>query len=222
MGLDRATCFLLQPTDRLRLYLRRFAPKSDCPVKGRHGSYHNAMKAAGECTREEWAARHAKPDDESRLWTESYADLGTPPPDDPRWPALCDCGYAFQPGDTYQLSCDGLWIDPRTGRELVRAEFPPGAMFDAEWLKPWYAGPDGLSLCVILPNGDEWHVDGVASNCELAKHAGRPAGKWCWQRSGTPPNVTVARTSCPNCGVGGGSIRSGDYHGYLTGGEIAP
>lgn len=101
----------------------------------------------------------------------------------------------------------------------TKSESPePGDMF---WFPDWlgdcfdWDNCDGKHLKVILPNGDEWDVDGRATNCTMPndrKHR-------CWVREGTPPNVHVSKKG-PTCGAGAGSIASGKYHGFLRHGKL--
>lgn len=110
-----------------------------------------------------------------------------------------------------------------TGEIRTRiAEFGPGAMWDAWWYRPAKPGgyflaplPDGLSLCVTLPNGHDWYIDGRASNCTLPDDNEHH----CWVRHGTPPNVTVDKNG-RTCAAGAGSILAGSYHGFLQNGEL--
>jgi hypothetical protein len=89
-------------------------------------------------------------------------------------------------------------------------------MWDAFWMGEWSAGPDGLHLCVVCPNGAQWLIDGPASNCTMPEDQG-PYGMAhrCWNRTGVPPLVAVGKGPGKTCGAGGGSIQAGDYHGFL-------
>lgn len=159
-----------------------------------------------------------------RLRVYSDAMHQGPPHDDPRWPVACACAFVFFPDDPWQVFHDAVYRRADTGEFTTLRDAPPGAMWNAEWLADVanYRNADGLSLVVKVPGGHDWHVDGIASNCGPGHAGGRPAGKFCWQRSGTVPNITVARGSCPTagCGVGGGSIGAPGWHGYLTAGEL--
>lgn len=179
-------CFLVERTGRARQHLRRYAA-GPCPaMPGEHG-YHNAL---------------ARVEDGSLLVTpEGY--IGAPSPeeyaDDARWPVTCACGYVFAPGDIRQVHLEELWRNPGSGEELVRDDFPAGAMYDSWWL-PW-KGPDGVSLTVVLPDGTHWPVDGPEGG-----GSNRP-----WTRTGTPPQVTADP-----------SIRTPNYHGWLRDGVLRP
>lgn len=207
-------CFWLEPTDRVQQSLRVFLAQGDaCP--GRM-PYHQAIVLLDEAP---------------AIWT-PHPEGGRPSlsgqapqaaADDPRWPTKCEaCGAVLEYGVSTdvrrQHNFELIYRRQDTGETMTIAKAPPGAMWDAHWYGT--PGPDGRTLVVRLPDGTDWLVDGPASNCKLALGEGRPHGKYCWERSGIPPDVTVRRGSCSNCGVGGGSIGTPRYHGYLTAGYI--
>lgn len=101
-------------------------------------------------------------------------------------------------------------------------DFGPGAMWDAWWYGGAHPGgpflaanPDGRFICVTLPNGHDWCIDMRARNCTLPDDVEHH----CWVRHGEPPEITAAKNG-KTCGAGGGSIQSGDYHGFLQNGEL--
>ncbi len=107
------------------------------------------------------------------------------------------------------------------GREVGSSELPPGACFEMEHYReiPEWCGPDGIAICVVLPNGHHWHVDGPANNCT------KPADKAhrCWCRHGDPRKGELHINKEGNtCAAGAGSIQSGSYHGYLHHGYLVP
>lgn len=112
------------------------------------------------------------------------------------------------------------WQRMDTGELTTLKDAPPGAMWNAEWLQgfPGWCGDDGLALIVKLPNGNDWHIDGVANNCP-DKEDSNAGGHKCWVRHGTAPNITVDKNG-NTCNAGGGSISSGSYHGFLRNGEF--
>lgn len=80
---------------------------------------------------------------------------------------------------------------------------------------PSYIFANGPHLIVICPNGGTWNVDSRASNCTMPydyEHR-------CWIRHGIPPNVTVDKNG-NTCQAGAGSIKCGDYHGFLRNGVL--
>jgi hypothetical protein len=199
MGHADVRCFLLTPTDRYRVELRRFArgPRT-C--------------AAGPCAHdttvviaiETHAAQPLTGDDPVRY-----------PPDDPRWPSRCACGYEYQPDDARQVWYEELYTRSDGAPECTRGDAPPGAMWYAPWYEDHHKGPDGHCLVVKLPGGHEWIVDGRASNCTLPKDNAHK----CWVRHGTPPAVHVDKNG-PTCGAGAGSILVPGYHGFLRHGVL--
>lgn len=177
-------CFWLEPTERVRLTRRRFAPGTECP--GRWG-YHNASLRLG--TRERRRGFGRPPTDKERA--------------DGRWPESCECGYAFGEDDEWQVNGDTIYR-ARDGRRMTLREAPPGAMWDATWMTEHWRGEDGRALCVKLPDGSDWLVDGPATG------GGR------WQRTGDPTADPPTVSATP-------SIAHGDpetYHGFLTDGAL--
>jgi len=193
-------CFFLAPTDRYQVSLRRLLSggASKCP----HG-YCDVSVVIGIETLET-----PRPSGDSL------------PHDDPRWPTHCTrCGADLDAADFWQLNYDTLYTRSDGGPECTTHEAPPGAM----WYAPWYLhensainrGPDGNCLVVRLPNGNDWIVDGRASNCTLPHDDVHK----CWVREGTPPNVTAGKAG-HTCSAGAGSIGSGSYHGFLRNGVL--
>lgn len=161
-------CFMIEPTDRCRRWLRRYVHTGegrDCA-----GGYHQAMTAIddGPELRAAEGYRRTEPSE----W----------PRDDPRWPVQCACGYRFTAVDAWQLFCRSIYRRADTDEEMTIEDAPAGAMWDAFWMgEPW-RGQDGRSLCVKLPPGgqaDYWHIDGPS----------RDGGHWT--RTGTPPLITA-------------------------------
>ena len=195
-------CFWLDPTDRVRLSLRRYRSGEVCSALF---GYHNAMVPIGQAP---------------ILWSDGRRTYQAPPvaeyENDPRWPAFCSCGEPFRETDTWQVTTDRIYVRADNGTELILGEAQPGAMYDAEWY-PW-KGVDGRSLVVICPDKHPWSIDGRASNCtEPNDNEHR-----CWLRTGEPPKITVSK-SAPgqrSCSAGGGSIGTPGYHGFLVDGRF--
>lgn len=190
---DRIKCFMLQPTNRARRWLRRYysAERPDGMRLCEPNGYHNAM---------------ALIDDADLIRTERGGhslDSLTWPEDDPRWPEKCDhCDYRFHEKETRQLFYVPIYLTPDGKEVTIRSSglpgldsAPPGSMWYADWLSCW-KGPDQRSLVLMTPGG-EWCIDSPASN--------GPG----WTRTGTPPIVTARP-----------SIICGGYHGWLTDGEL--
>jgi len=198
-------CFFIEPSGDTRLYLRRYVAHDSggaCAVSG--SGIHNA--------RNSW-----------RVEPDVIADVierGLPPGrNHAGWPEACACGYHFTPADVWQVFSDPVMRRTDTGETMQFREAPPGAMWYADWMliegSDFCRGPDGHCLVVRLPNGNDWMIDARSSNCTLPDDDGHK----CWVRHGAPPNITVDKNG-RTCAAGAGSIASGDYHGFLTGGEL--
>lgn len=186
---SRITCFFLVPGVTAEESYRRYSRGGvDCPAH--RGGYHNAFVVVGEVR-----------------WDESYHGCGGTPSDeakqDPRWPAACDCGYVFQPADAWQHNFKRHFEDVQRVRLKTTLEAaPPGAMWDADWMPESHKGEDGRALCVRLPDGVDWLIDGPSRGLGSAQGPG-------WRRTGTPPFVTARP-----------SILTDGYHGFLTDGVL--
>jgi hypothetical protein len=189
---SRIQCFMLEPTQRVRIKLRRFTHKDTCssgPMQGHDAS----VLLPGPDVAGSWPARIG-----ADGYLQSYEDL-KPPADDPRWATVCEqCGAALPAETIFQVFQEQLYRRADTGEEVTLRDAPPGAMHDAAWDPA--KGPDGRALYVCLPpNGglNYWHVDGPSSN--------GPG----WMRTGVPPLVTANP-----------SILTPRYHGFLRNGWL--
>jgi hypothetical protein len=231
-------CFFLERTDRANAYLRRYVSAESAPKCPGKFSYHNAQAFIGELP----MTRDANGYLES-ISPDKYAD-------DPRWPAKCEaCGYEFGLMDEFQVFREEIYRRVDNGAEMTLREAPAGAIWNAFWLAdaPCWRGPDGMALICRLPGMIDWHIDGVASNCDSpCKNCGKPMflhntksqiegqpnaancreyedahPHKCWIRSGTPPNVSVGKgTAGQSCGAGAGSIAVPGWHGFLRNGAL--
>jgi len=185
-------CFMLEPTDRVRRWLRRWVSRDNAKCPG-HG-YHNAFVHI---------------EDGPLFWSQTdsgykyYAtDPLSWPHGDPRWPVKCDhCDYVFGDEDQWDLFYAAIYRRPETGEEMhihpgLAGCAPAGAMFYSDW--GTFTGPDGRSLSVITPSG-QWDIDHPPAD-----------GDKPWERTGTPPNVTA------NPSI----LFRGGYHGWLRNGEL--
>lgn len=212
MQLARVRCFVIEETGNDRVWLRRYAtPKDSGPCGQADGfSYHNARVLVGDMP----GVRGAAHDDGVHYY--SHQPVPTPPPEDPRWPDRCErCDYRFQADDARQVFHDRLMARLDTGAVDTIDGHEPGAMWDGWWFRPSYVGPDGKTLVVKLPDGREWIVDSVASNCTKPKDREHR----CWVRSGAWPDVTVGKGG-NTCDAGAGSILTPKWHGFLRGGWL--
>lgn len=197
--------FWLEPTaDRVKVSLRRFSYSADA-----------------KCVKREWGCDSEgaiAPDAPQSDWPNFTGDHSqVVAHDDPRWPTTCElCGRLFLEEDQWQIRVLTLY-QAADGRRFTLQEAPPGAMWNAVWMRsPGFQGPDGRCLVVRLPNGHDWLVDSQSSNCT---RPGEP--HQCWVRHGNPEtgNVHVDKDG-DTCAAGAGSIQSGSYHGFLHHGAL--
>lgn len=217
--------FWLEPTGDERLSLRRCSTDTrvGCPSNPSSDprySYHRASIVIGD-ERDE-----GKPGGDAH------------PHDDSRWPRACACGYEFQNDDNWYLDRDNLYRRGDTGTLVTLRDAPPGAMWDAHWMRhdgygDQYTGPDGIVLVVRLPDGSDWLVDSEASNCTRTQWGpkevdGKMCAKvwlgrthYCWVRHGDPRTGSVhVDKNGDTCAAGAGSIQSSRWHGFLHNGEL--
>ena len=200
----RIRCFWIEPVAKVQLGLRRYRGTGEV-CSGRMG-YHDAIVYTEIIERPAPGRGEYEPDLEALK----------PPKEDPRWPKNCVCQEPFRDADQWQLWHERIWRRVDTGEEMTIRSAPAGAMWDAWWMSDCWRGPDGLSICIRLPEDGEWMVDGPASNCNQKE---RP--HHCWVRHGEPPNLTVDKGAPgESCGAGAGSIQSKDFHALLVNGEL--
>jgi hypothetical protein len=197
---SRIQCFVLEPTDKVRLELRRYNGSEAAGCPDPVWKYHNAnVLFTAPDGSDSWPLRMSGEHDGC---TASYENEA-PPHDDPRWPTKCDkCDYLFAEKDYWQVFQNRLYRRADTGELYTPRNAPPGAMYDAaSWYPPSFGrGPDGRALIVCLPPGggdDYWFVDGPSSNGNG------------WTRTGEWPNVTANP-----------SILTRNYHGFLRAGWL--
>lgn len=185
-------CFWLEPTKQYKRYLRRYSsrydssgeplPESRCPLQPGKFSYHNASNYMDVIEADDCPVS-------GDLWDHA----------DPLWAKTCGCGYVFMDDDQWQLFVDPLYRKA-TGELMSLREAPPGAMWDASWLREWHTdwvGPDGLCVVVKTPGG-EWPIDGPSSNGDG------------WNRTGKIPKITATPSI----------LISDRYHGWLRDGML--
>ena len=164
-------CFMVHPTSRFAVSLRRYASGSACT--GKFG-YHNAVTGKLE---EVQSAHNA----------DRPVNGDVHPHDDPRWPTKCDhCDYVFTDGDTWQYRAEEIYIS-EDGREMLLSDRTPGMMYFVTWrtarLSPHYESTwkeKRPPLQVVCPNGKEWCVDAISSNGDG------------WVVTGEPPSITCS------------------------------
>lgn len=203
--------FWLEPTDRVRLKLRRYVGGSKCDASGT--GYHNAEFPLGERT-QRLGALHESGRHYLGSWSPDEAEFAN----HPDWPPRCACGYEFTESDDRQVFQDGIYRRADTGEDTTLRKAPPGAMWDAWWFGKSRQGADGICLVVKLPpDGHDWLVDGRASNCTMKDDNEHK----CWVRHGDPRtgNVHVDKNG-HTCAAGAGSIATPKYHGFLHNGHL--
>lgn len=199
--------FIVRPTERAIIELRRFCWSSQSSAcTGRMG-YHDAEAVIGE---EDFKSEWNGKGDSTQAVFERF------PKDDPRWPKQCvGCGYVFQDGDQWQFNLHKIFEGERDG-VLVRGviqmssanALPPGALWlidPADKAADCCFGqprPDGKHWQIMLPGGREWEMTGPSWD----KGKQGPA----WAISGTPPLVTAH----PSINI------PGRYHGFVQNGIV--
>src|SRR4029077_15066167 len=186
-------CFMIEPSPFIRISLRRFTFSTSlptCPGPDLRG--HDA-EAVIEPKLDSPGTHDGRYLPDSPDWPIS--------PSDPRWPRACArCLGTFLPEDQWQVIVDRLYQGAPGGKlyGLGDKGLPPGAMWWAQWLAEdqGWAGKDGRSLVVQLPSGIGFPIDAPAS------------GGGHWDRSGTPPLVTVT-PSINDVGRYHGNLRDG-------------
>jgi hypothetical protein len=200
---NAVTCFLLTPTDRYQVRLRRYTRDDGRRCPGRAGCC-NASVVLG-------VEQHA-----SAPTCGDRPDVA--PHDDPRWPTTCEaCGRVFELGDAWQVRYERMHARSDGGPETTLRDAPPGAMWDAPWMVPHVQGPDGRCLIVRLPDGHDWTIDDEANNCTRKGDRTHQ----CWCRHGEPPVLTVDKRG-ESCAAGAGSIQTPRWHGFLRNGRLEP
>jgi hypothetical protein len=244
LAMSNIKTFLFTPSGKEIMYLRRYAAKHSydkstrniptCPgASDQQWPYHNAMVYYGM---EDSAYRI----DEDGRKIHKLLKTPKPPKSDRMWPVQCElCNYQFHDDDHWQLFSDSLYVRADTGEEIPFRDAPVGAVWEVYWMSHYdkYVGADGKAWSVKTPGG-EWHIDGIASNCDIkCKHCNMPRFDHqdrspnctfeqahphkCWVRHGEAPDFTVDKDGI-TCGAGAGSILVGGYHGFFRNGYLVP
>lgn len=200
-------CFWLEPTDRVSRHLRRQIGHREqppeerrCPV-AEHGNHQAWVRI--EDADAVWDGPDETVGGRKSLKNDDPADFRG----DKRWPMACLCGYKFRDDDEWQVVTDLIYRRADTGEEMTLRDAPPGALWDAWWLRgrrvgsTEYGGPDGRVITVKTPAG-AWIVDGPPID--------QPAQQWT--RTGKPPKITVR----PSIRIGS-PVR---YCAFLTNGVL--
>jgi len=133
-----------------------------------------------------------------------------------RWPTNCDHCGTKAPAELHQQVFRKRRYNTKSGNP------EPGDLYWATWYTTqvgtgcvFHDNCNGHHLFAVLPNGDLWDIDGRASNCTMKEDRVHR----CWVRQGDPPNIDVSKRG-NTCKAGGGSIVSGNYHGFLRNGTF--
>lgn len=204
---DSVLCFLLEETDKVQLYARRYrhnVTERDCPGPM---MYHNrAVPFATDSV----AANTYLPSREIKNYP------GAP------FPEFCECGAKFIDSDCWQIFQERIYRRADTGEEMTTRDAGPGAMWNGWWYGKYMQGDDGQSLIVKLPNGSLWMIDSRANNCTRTNDDQNLHR--CWIRHGEAPLITVDKDTrggtFETCAAGAGSIAAGGWHGFLTNGVL--
>ena len=185
----------------------------DCPNSyGKQGSLgiHNAYTPLGtkEGT-EDWACFGKNEDYPDNRWPTKCEHCGQPVPQPVKPSAVGEEGWEVnhqvftwrfyntasgkpEPGDLF-------WIPAHDSRECYNWE-----------------NCAGLHLHGIGPNGEEWDIDGRASNCTMKTDRIHR----CWVRTGSPEDGTIHVDKVGNtCAAGAGSVILSGWHGFLHHGQ---
>lgn len=96
---------------------------------------------------------------------------------------------------------------------------PPGAVYAAPPRRArdgWeYKGNDGLNIVCVTPGGN-WYIDARANNCTRSADLLHR----CWVRHGTVGEMIHVDKDGDTCSAGNGSIRCGNFHGFLHNGAL--
>src|ERR1700726_175296 len=99
-------CYMIRLNGRGRRSLRRYSALrgSPCPAMPGEWSYHHAESLVDVVD--------DPPDPVTGCWQiEPHRSHALFPPDDPRWPRACTCGYVFAAADEWQVNVDHLYVD---------------------------------------------------------------------------------------------------------------
>jgi hypothetical protein len=129
-----------------------------------------------------------------------------------KWPVKCDHCEAVVPNEGHNKQ-----VFHRRLYDTQSGLLEPGCLYWNTWFPRdfFWSNQEGPHLMCILPDGDEWNIDGRASNCTMPEEKTHR----CWVRHGEVPNIHVDKNG-HTCQAGGGSILSGGYHGFLQNGEL--
>lgn len=183
-------CFLVEPTDRCRRWLRVYE-SHDCPgAPGQGFCNAQTLVADGPVL---WTLDEAGRKDHYRTEEEDVRGGA--------WPLACDdCHRQFGDKAVRQVHYELLYALP-DGTLCTNREMPVGAIWRAEHMEAHWGNPgDGRCYQVQLPPGglgDQWIIE------QPSQSGGH------WTRTGEPPDFTCSP-----------SILTPRYHGFLQNGVL--
>jgi hypothetical protein len=200
-------------------------PYPDCPEG------HSTVERANECPNSYGLGKpgihnatvHVRDSEKPEDWD----GFGVPEdyPDD-RWPTKCDfCGAAVPPmgtGSPTMLGSSGVDVHrqvfTRRLYDTASGRPEPGDLYYVSNHDgadcPYWDNCPGVHLHGVTPNGEDWDIDGRASNCTMREERAHR----CWVLHGRPEdgNVHVDKAG-HTCAAGAGSIQVRGWHGFLHG-----
>ena len=94
-----------------------------------------------------------------------------------------------------------------------------GDVWDADWMHgdkcPYWDNCDGRHWVVVLPNKEMHDINARASNCTMPQDREHR----CWVVHGDISTLTLDKSG-NTCGAGAGSIKRGNWHGFIRQGEF--
>jgi hypothetical protein len=217
--------FFLEPTNKVRQFLRRYSREGGECSDLRNGGFHEAHTVMlGDVDVPEMPMSTTEPGEREYHMLETGTAIvengmiGPIAVDDPRWPTQCTCGYKFQDNASKRYWPQRLYRSSADGSLHTLRDAPIGAMWHVDYTG--HTGPDGKCLVVRIHGRHDWMVDSRASNCDSpCKHCGIPyhshKPETC-TNPGTGPAYTVGsyEDSRPEhrCWVRHGDAKTGAVH----------
>lgn len=142
-------CFLLQPTNKARCWLKRYNT-----YKCKFNKFHEAKTQIEDSL--------------CNIGMNGYIYITLQyNENDQRWPTECACGYKFANNDNKQLWYSQIFT--HKNKEYTLEEAPVGAMWYSNCI---FKGHDNKNLTIQTPNGP-WHID-IPKNKERWLRVGIP------------------------------------------------
>lgn len=202
--MEKIKCVYFKSTEFIRLDFRRYCSKHNngteshpCEIKG----YHTQLLHWKDIRVEE-APQYKKLLD---VLHKEGAE---------RWPTHCDCGYAFEIDDYWQILKRPLFQNSETSELVTMDDIPVGGVWYHDTLKEIFFGPDKKCLIVRTPGGD-WCPDSPDANCGMLEDKLHK----CWIRRGEPSKLSIDRNGIL-CSRPDGLAQVGRWLGSVQDGYI--